>query len=154
MAAPVDDSPRVRVAAVLLIDGKVVLARHRKGPRAYHLLPGGGVERGETLEQALVREVAEETGLSVDIGRPLILNDTIDPAGRRHLVNVTFSASVTGGSLTAYPGDDRVEALDLVAPDDLADVDLRPPFATELARAIAAGDEWSATYLGALYVEE
>lgn len=99
MAAPASDGPRVRVAALLLMDGKVVTVRHRAGSAAYHLLPGGGVDYRETLEDALKREIAEETGLQASIGRPLFLSDTIDPEGSRHVVNITFSAHVTGGEI-------------------------------------------------------
>lgn len=154
MAAPECDHPRVRVAALLLIEGKVLLVRHLKGGRRYHLLPGGGVERGETLGDALQREIAEETGLVAEIGRPLLLNDTIDPSGARHLVNITFCARVTGGRLTDTPADPRIEGFDLFSPGDLISLDLRPPIASELLSAIEAGDSYQATYLGALYAEE
>ena len=53
MAAP-GCEPRVRVAAVLLHQGRIVVVRHSRDGKDYHLLPGGGVEPGETLEQALV----------------------------------------------------------------------------------------------------
>lgn len=154
MAAPACESPRIRVAALILLDGQVLLVRHRKGHRSYHLLPGGGVEKGETLREALIREVAEETGLVAEIGRPLVINDTIDPAGTRHLLNITFAATVVGGSLTVDPTDHRIEGLDLVDPSGLAVLDLRPPIAIELVAAIAAGDAFHATYLGPLFTEE
>ncbi|HET6497978.1 MAG TPA: NUDIX hydrolase [Coriobacteriia bacterium] len=154
MAAPDCEGPRVRVAALVLMNGSVVLVRHQKGGRVYHLLPGGGVERGETLSQALVREVREETGLHVSVGRPLILSDTIDPSGTRHLVNVTFSADVTGGSIRPPAVDARVAGIDLIVPADLTALDLRPPIARELQRAIALGPSFQTAYLGPRFVGE
>ena len=152
LAARGSDAPRVRVAALILIQGRVVLVRHRAGSAVYHLLPGGGVDYRETLEEALVREVGEETGLEVQIERPLFISDTIDPHGRRHVVNITFAASVVGGEVTSSPDDPRVEAVDLVTPESLAGLDLRPPMADALVRAVG-GDVLTMEYLGPLFTE-
>lgn len=138
----------------MLMDGKVVLARHRAGASTYHLLPGGGVRYRETLEEALRREVAEETGLVAKVVRPLFINDTIDPSGRRHVVNLTFWAEVSGGEITACPDDRRVEAVDLVEPASLSGLDLRPPLADAIGNALATGIEVCETrYLGPLFTE-
>jgi len=135
-------------------DGKVVLVRHRAGSSTYHLLPGGGVDYRETVEEALIREVREETGLKARIGRPLFVSDTIDPHGSRHVVNLTFSAEIIGGEVSDSPMDRRVEAVELVSPEDLPTLDLRPPMAAHLLTALSEGlDHTSARYLGSLFVE-
>lgn len=154
MAARVSESPRIRVAALLVCDGKVVVVRHRSAGRPYHLLPGGGVDYRETLEEALLREVLEETGFTASLGDLLFVNDTIDPNGPRHVVNITFSATVVGGELTNMPIDDNVEAVELVAPEDLAALDLRPPMAAEIV-AVLSGTNGSTPhrYLGSLFTE-
>lgn len=136
----------------MLSAGRVVLVRHRAGDRTYHLLPGGGVDYRETLEVALVREIHEETGFQARIGRPLFINDTIAPHGRRHLVNITFAAEITGGSVTDSPEDDSVEAVELFAPEELRTLDLRPPIAEALIHALA-GETASMEYLGSLFTE-
>jgi 8-oxo-dGTP diphosphatase len=150
LAAPVTARPRIRVAALMRKDERVVTVRHRAGDAVYHLLPGGGVDWGETLEDALVREVLEETGLEVTIGELLFVNDTIDPQGTRHVVNLTFEAHVTGGVITESPADHRVEAVDLVRPDDLATLDLRPPIASALQGALAGAPK-GRRYLGSVF---
>ncbi len=138
----------------MTIDGKVVLVRHRRGVHTYHLLPGGGVDAGETLVRALVREVAEETGLRCRVGRPLLVNDTIAPDGTRHVINITFTADVVGGHITGDSADARIEAVDLVAPDDLPGLDLRPPIARSLREALDDPEGFQAVYSGVLFAPE
>jgi ADP-ribose pyrophosphatase YjhB (NUDIX family) len=56
---------RKRVSVVILKDGKVLFLRRVKPDREYFVIPGGGVENGESIEEALVREVKEELTLEV-----------------------------------------------------------------------------------------
>ena len=92
------------------------------------------------LDLSIRRELKEETGLDIAVGRPILISDTIDPNGYRHVVNITFLATVTGGSITDAPSDPRVEAVDLVAPGELASLDLRPPMADALLDVFIDGD--------------
>ena len=133
----------------MLHDDKVVVVRHRSGSATYHLLPGGGVGYRETLEDAVLREVVEETGFHARLGPLLFVNDTIDPHGSRHVVNITFAAQIVGGTATDAPIDDNVEAVEFISPECLAELDLRPPMAAELC-AYLAGTTGQA-YLGPLF---
>lgn len=56
---------RQRVSAVIVKDGKILLIRRVKPGEEYFIFPGGGVDEGETLEEALIREVKEELSLDV-----------------------------------------------------------------------------------------
>ena len=61
-----------RVCAMMIREGKILAMHDERSP--YFYLPGGRVELGETAEDAVVREVREELGISVKISRPLWLN--------------------------------------------------------------------------------
>jgi len=58
---------RIRVGVLIWRDGEVLLVRREKGGRSYWLVPGGGVDPGETMVEAAPRELLEETGYSVEV---------------------------------------------------------------------------------------
>jgi len=86
-----DRNLRIRVAGFLLNEkNELLLVKHQKHGREYWLLPGGGVEYGETLKQALEREIVEEVGLKVKVQNMVLVHDSIHPGGDRHIVNIYF----------------------------------------------------------------
>jgi mutator protein MutT len=62
---------RVRAGVVLIENGKVALIERHRAGKHYYVFPGGGVDEGETPEQAAIREMEEETGLRVTVRRKL-----------------------------------------------------------------------------------
>lgn len=80
--------------AVIILDRRVVLARRRGS--AYAFLPGGHIEFGEPAERALARELEEELGVSVVIGRFLgaVENGWTDATGAFHELNLVFAANI------------------------------------------------------------
>ena len=87
--------PWLAVDAIINFDSGIVLVK-RKNPPYGWALPGGFVEYGETVEEAVVREVREETGL--DLQKIELLGVYSDPERdpRGHTVSVCFSAEGTG----------------------------------------------------------
>ena len=64
---------RPRACAAIIQNGKILMVLHRSSIREYWTLPGGGIENNEIPEQTIVREVKEETGLDVKVGKLLFL---------------------------------------------------------------------------------
>ena len=62
---------RNSIKAVIVRNGEILLTRNSDGRRTFYLLPGGGQEPGETMEQALLRECREEIGSDVNVGEML-----------------------------------------------------------------------------------
>ncbi|TGK10243.1 NUDIX hydrolase [Leptospira fluminis] len=86
---------RVRVAALIRNrKGEILLLQQRKKDSYYWLLPGGGIEFGENAEDALRRELKEELSLDVTSASFLFLNESIDPKGNRHLIQLVFLTNV------------------------------------------------------------
>ncbi len=87
----------VRVSGIIMRDDALLLIEHRKKDETYWLLPGGGVQRGESLSEALCREFREELGVAISVGRPAFMCDSIDPRGKRHILNISFSCEHRDG---------------------------------------------------------
>src|SRR5436853_7056838 len=104
--------PRIRVSAVLRWRDRILLCRHEKvGRGEYWLLPGGGVNSGESLVDALHRELAEEIGIDDEppVEGPVAIVDSIAPVrsfAAKHVVHIIFAGDLTGRSLEAVPSKD------------------------------------------------
>jgi len=98
--------PLVTVDVIVRCGGGIVLVRRRHPPPGW-ALPGGFVELGETLEQAAVREAAEETGLAVRLLRQFHTYSDPSRDPRRHTVSTVFLGEAAG---EPRGGDDAAEA--------------------------------------------
>jgi ADP-ribose pyrophosphatase YjhB (NUDIX family) len=147
--------PRIRVGALIRWHDRILLCRQEKPGREYWLLPGGGVEGGETLETALRRELGEELGLGDDVTfeGPIAVAESISPAwrpGDRHIVHILFGVDLSHRSLADVESSDAtVRGLRLFSLDELEEVVLHPPMKRFVERW-RPGDP--ALYLGSLWV--
>ncbi|SID19688.1 CTP pyrophosphohydrolase [Mycobacteroides abscessus subsp. abscessus] len=70
---------RICGRAVIVKDGKVALIKRIRESEEYYVFPGGGAEPGELAEEAAAREVLEELGIEVKVGRLLVRHDFDGP---------------------------------------------------------------------------
>ena len=146
--------PRIRVSAILRWKGRVLLCRHEKPGKEYWLLPGGGVNSGESLVDALYRELSEEVGIDdeVPLEGPVAIVDSIAPErsyAKKHVVHIIFAGDLGERSLEAVTSQDAaVRGHRLFSIRELNEVPLHPPIQRFLTRW-QPGDP--AVYLGALW---
>ena len=146
--------PRIRVSALLRWQERILLIRHEKPGKEYWLLPGGGVNSGESLVDGLRRELAEEVGLEdrLPLEGPVAIVDSIAPQrsfAAKHVVHIIFAGDLTGRSLEAVTSvDAAVRGHRLFTIGELGEVVLHPPIQRFLARW-QPGDP--VVYLGPLW---
>src|SRR5689334_22963356 len=106
-------APEVAVGAVALHEGRILLVRRGHGPAAgFWSVPGGRVEHGETLHEAVVREVAEETGLHVAVDGFLGWVERIaDEPDGPHFVILDFAVTAFDPDAPITAGDDSAEVM-------------------------------------------
>jgi 8-oxo-dGTP diphosphatase len=112
-------------------------------------MPGGGVEFDESVQDALVREVLEETGYRVEVGRPLAVHHFVHSGETRggrpfKSVRLIFPATITGGELGTLEVGGSTDFAEWVPLDRIPDLTPRADIVAfafdELAKSRQAGD--------------
>lgn len=96
------DAIIVRVNGVLLEDNRLLLVEQHVSEKRGWAHPGGKPEPGETLEECIIRETKEETGLDVSVDELLYVTDRV--SGENHVVIISFRISKTGGIIGTGDG--------------------------------------------------
>ena len=113
--------PSVAVDGLVLRSGKLVAVRRKNEPfRGMPALPGGFVELGERTEDAVVREVREETGLATKVVRlvGVFSNPGRDPRG--HVISIAYALEAVSGRLRAGSDASQIVRIDLAAVPPMA----------------------------------
>ena len=122
--------PKVRITGILVEDDNILLLDQDVTASRHWSLPGGALEPGETIEQCLIREMKEETGLDVAVGDLLYICDRIH--GGNHVVHLTFLMTRKGGLLKRgyepEPGANQIRDVRMVPLGELPGYGFAPTF--------------------------
>ncbi|WP_304618338.1 NUDIX domain-containing protein [Paracoccus sediminilitoris] len=120
--------PRLAVRAAILHRDRLLVVNAYPGQKSdLWCLPGGGVEPAQSLPQNLQREVTEETGLTIAVGPPILINEFHDPGGRFHQVELHFRATLDGpDTITLADPDGVVNRFRWVTRDQLTRLRHKP----------------------------
>ena len=140
---------RIRVAGLVVEENKILLIAHKKKSEIYWLLPGGGVEYQESLDEALKREFIEELGLNVTVGDIALIADSIEPNGKRHIVNIVFWCNVINQSIRL--GNEKIlYDFSFKHVNELADIVMYPPLNDYIIQLLQNKNE--RIYKGSLWI--
>ena len=124
-ASPTPPSrPQLAVSGAIFRDDKILLVRRARSPgKGFYSLPGGRVEFGESLHQALAREVDEETGLKIDIVGLAGWREVLPGAtGGGHYLIMSFAARWMANEPVL---NEELDDFKWLAPDDVGLGDLK-----------------------------
>jgi 8-oxo-dGTP diphosphatase len=142
---------RVRVAALTIRDDRILLARHIKNHRTSYLLPGGGLEIGETAHEALVRELREEAGVECSIGALRYVVEARAANGSRHIVQLTFDVRIEGE--VGESRDPRVAGCEWHPISGLRTLPIHPAVGNAIADDLGSDHDRPCRYLIAEWVD-
>lgn len=91
--------PRLAVRALILDQDRLLLVNAFREGSDLWCAPGGGVEAGASLPDNLIREVFEETGLTISVAAPALINEFHDPETGFHQVEIFFRCGIIAGAL-------------------------------------------------------
>ncbi len=90
---------RIATRAIILHNDRLLLVNAWKGRSDLWCAPGGGAELHSSLPDNLIREVMEETGLTVRVGAPCLINEFHGPHGDFHQTDIYFRCEITAGEI-------------------------------------------------------
>jgi 8-oxo-dGTP pyrophosphatase MutT (NUDIX family) len=122
---------RQRAGVIIIHDGKILLLHRHKYGRQYYIVPGGGVEEGETVEEAAIREAREETGLDVTLVRKLWQIESYRQMEHYFLCGGFNGSLHLGGPEAERQSQNNVYRLEWVPLSALDDIPLRPRYLVE-----------------------
>lgn len=109
--------PNIRVTAIVFYKGKLVVVKHENSKAGtYYLLPGGGLEHTESIEECVVREVKEETGLDVKIDYLAYYKSVY--TDEEDTLDLIFMCGAIEGRLENNDPDGKVKSIELIETEE------------------------------------
>lgn len=129
---------RIRASALIIENGKILTIKHKKNNKEYYLLPGGGTNFGETLENAIKREMMEELNVKIKVGDMLFISESINPNYERHIISIIMKCKLITKNFKIGQ-DKRVSGYEFLSKDELKRVTFYPDFRNSILEYMNIG---------------
>lgn len=116
----------VRPSVLLIQNNQVLLMQYCYGGHDVFALPGGNPDKGETLRETVARELLEELGVTVEVGKLLLCGDVLMPDGKKDVLHVVFLGEIIAGLPALNPAETSALALVWKPIADLHTLNLYP----------------------------
>ena len=120
----------IRPSVVLIKGTKILLLKSKYSSGEFYLLPGGGNEGFETIEETAIRETKEETGYDIRIEKLLYLSEWIEKKRNKNVLYIIFLGKIKGGKETHLNDPclekDNIQAIEWVEVKDLNKIKFYP----------------------------
>ncbi|PMD96597.1 NUDIX hydrolase [Siphonobacter sp. BAB-5405] len=142
---------KVRPAVVLVENDHVLLTRYEYGDQTVFQLPGGNPDPGETLPEALMRELREELGIEIEVQGLLVMGEVLLPQLKQGVLHCVFLGTLVGGIPRINPAE--TTALEVVwrPLSSIAGLHLYPNVGVELLELVTGVR--SSPYIGKIRQE-
>jgi 8-oxo-dGTP diphosphatase len=123
---------KVRPAALIEVNNHVLLMRYRYSESDVFALPGGNPDRGEALTQTLERELREELGVEIEVGRMVLMGEVSVTERKEDVLHVVFLARVVAGIPSLNANETTANELVWKPLQTLSDLNLYPNIGSQL----------------------
>lgn len=138
---------KVRAAVILMEMDKILLVKHSKGGKDYWVLPGGGVEKGESLIEAAIREIKEETNLEIKVKKLVFISEAIPSDRHRHVIDFFFTGEILSGEIKMGE-EDILKDIKFFPISELSEISFYPDIREELREGYDSGFSEPTRFLG------
>lgn len=130
---------KVRPSIAIVENNHLLLMQYRYGNTDVYNLPGGNVDKSETLTETVVRELMEELGIEVGLKEMILLGDVIMPEGKEDVLHCVFEGKILSGKPVLNPKETSALAVVWMPLVDLHELEMYPNIGAQLQRFYLEG---------------
>ena len=123
---------KVRPSIAIVENNHLLLMQYRYGNTDVYNLPGGNVDKSETLTETVVRELMEELGIEVGLKEMILLGDVIMPEGKEDVLHCVFEGKILSGKPVLNPKETSALAVVWIPLVDLHELEMYPNIGAQL----------------------